>query len=59
MVKLLHVYRKTVMTTGSGAIESVNKWVTKARCKQAGMAWSEVGVSAIAPRLRLGLGALG
>ena len=30
-------YRKRVMTIGSGAIESVHKWVIQARFKQAGM----------------------
>ena len=35
------------MTIGSGAIESIHKWVIQARCKQAGMVWSEVGVKAI------------
>lgn len=40
-------YRKAGMTIGSGAIESVHKWVIQARCKQAGMAWSEEGVNAM------------
>jgi hypothetical protein len=40
-------YRKAGMTIGSGAIESVHKWVIQARCKQAGMAWSEQGVNAM------------
>jgi hypothetical protein len=40
-------YRKAGMTIGSGAIESVHKWVIQARCKQAGMVWSEQGVNAI------------
>ncbi|MBU2431883.1 MAG: hypothetical protein KKH99_14415 [Proteobacteria bacterium] len=40
-------YRKAGMTIGSGAIESVHKWVIQARCKQAGMAWSEAGINAM------------
>jgi hypothetical protein len=40
-------YRNAGMTIGSGAIESVHKWVIQARCKQAGMAWSEAGVNAM------------
>ncbi|MFH1184897.1 MAG: hypothetical protein V1755_07645, partial [Chloroflexota bacterium] len=40
-------YRKQGLTIGSGAIESVHKWVVQARCKQAGMAWSEVGLNAM------------
>ncbi len=40
-------YRKVGMTIGSRAIESVHKWVIQARCKQAGMAWSERGVNAM------------
>jgi len=40
-------YRKAGMTIGSGAIESVHKWVIQARCKQAGMAWSEQGINAM------------
>jgi len=40
-------YRKAGMTIGSGAIESIHKWVIQARCKQAGMAWSEAGVNAM------------
>jgi len=40
-------YRNADMTIGSGAIESVHKWVIQARCKQAGMAWSQAGVNAM------------
>ena len=40
-------YRKRKMTIGSGAIESVHKWVIQARCKQAGMAWSQRGLNAM------------
>jgi len=40
-------YRKAGMTIGSGAIESVHKWVIQARCKQAGMASSEQGINAM------------
>ncbi len=40
-------YRKAGITIGSGAIESVHKWVIQVRCKQAGMAWSEAGVNAM------------
>jgi hypothetical protein len=40
-------YRKAQMTIGSGAIQSVHKWVIQARCKQAGMAWSQNGVNAM------------
>ncbi len=41
------LYRKKGMTIGSGAIESVHKWVIQARCKLAGMAWSESGLNAM------------
>jgi hypothetical protein len=40
-------YREAGMTIGSGAIESVHKWVIQARCMQAGMAWSEAGINAM------------
>jgi hypothetical protein len=40
-------YRDAGMTIGSGAIESVHKWVVQARCHLAGMAWSEVGLNAM------------
>ena len=40
-------YRKQKMTIGSAAIESVHKWVIQARCKQAGMAWSQRGLNAM------------
>jgi hypothetical protein len=40
-------YRDAGMTIGSGAIESVHKWVVQARCQMAGMAWSEVGLNAM------------
>lgn len=40
-------YRDAGMTIGSGAIESVHKWVIQARCHLAGMAWSEVGLNAM------------
>ena len=35
------------MLIGSGAIESVHKWVIQARCKLSGMRWSLVGVNAM------------
>ena len=40
-------YRKQGLTIGSGAIESVHKWVIQARCKQPGMAWSQNGLNAM------------
>jgi hypothetical protein len=40
-------YRSLGMTIGSGAVESIHKWVIQARCKQAGMAWSEKGINAM------------
>jgi DNA-directed RNA polymerase subunit RPC12/RpoP len=40
-------FRDAGMTIGSGAIESVHKWVIQARCMQAGMAWSEQGINAM------------
>jgi hypothetical protein len=40
-------YRDAGMTIGSGAIESIHKWVIQARCHLAGMAWSEVGLNAM------------
>lgn len=40
-------YRDAQMTIGSGAIESVHKWVVQARCCMAGMAWSEAGLNAM------------
>jgi hypothetical protein len=40
-------YRQAGLPIGSGAIESSCKQVVTARCKQAGMRWSEQGVDAI------------
>lgn len=40
-------YRDSGMTIGSGAIESIHKWVVQARCHLAGMAWSEAGLNAM------------
>jgi hypothetical protein len=40
-------YRKAGLPIGSGAVESSCKQVVTARCKQAGMRWSEAGVDAI------------
>jgi hypothetical protein len=40
-------YRRAGLPIGSGAIESSCKQVVTARCKQAGMRWSEAGVDAI------------
>ena len=40
-------FRKRGLTIGSGAIESVHKWVVQARCKQAGMAWSQRRLNAM------------
>jgi hypothetical protein len=40
-------YRDAGMTIGSGAIESIHKWVVQARCHLAGMAWSEAGLNAM------------
>lgn len=40
-------YRQEGLTIGSGAIESVHKWVIQARCKQPGMAWSQTGLNAM------------
>jgi hypothetical protein len=40
-------YRDAGMTIGSGAIESVHKWVVQMRCCQAGMAWSNAGINAM------------
>ena len=40
-------YRKRKMTIVWGAIESVHTWVILARCKQAGMAWSQRGLNAM------------
>lgn len=40
-------YRKEGMPIGSGAIESSCKQLVTARCKQAGMRWSEAGLDAI------------
>ena len=40
-------YRKEGLTVGSGAIESVHKWVIQVRCKQPGMAWSQKGLNAM------------
>jgi hypothetical protein len=41
------VYRAEGLPIGSGAIESSCKLVVSARCKQAGMRWSQGGVDAI------------
>ena len=53
-------YGDAGMTIGSGAIESIHRWVAKARCQMAGMAWSKSGLNAML-RLRClsGLGGLG
>ena len=40
-------FRKRGLTIGSGAIESVHKWVIQSRCKQAGMAWSQRGLNSM------------
>ena len=40
-------YRAAGLPIGSGAVESSCKQVVTARCKQAGMRWSEAGVDAI------------
>lgn len=40
-------YVKQGLLIGSGAIESTCKQIVTARCKQAGMRWSEAGVDAI------------
>jgi hypothetical protein len=40
-------YRQAGLPIGSGAVESSCKQVVSARCKQAGMRWSEAGVDAI------------
>jgi uncharacterized protein UPF0236 len=40
-------YRKEGLPIGSGAVESSCKQLVTARCKQAGMRWSEAGVDAI------------
>ena len=40
-------YRKQGLPIGSGAIESSCKQLVTARCKQAGMRWSESGVDSI------------
>jgi hypothetical protein len=40
-------YRADGLPIGSGAIESSCKLIVGARCKQAGMRWSEAGVAAI------------
>jgi hypothetical protein len=40
-------FRKRGLLIGSGAVESVHKWVIQARCKLPGMRWSTAGVNAI------------
>jgi hypothetical protein len=40
-------YKKMGLPRGSGAVESVCKQMVSARCKQAGMRWSEEGADAI------------
>jgi hypothetical protein len=40
-------YRRAGLPIGSGAVESSCKQVVSARCKQAGMRWSQAGVDAI------------
>jgi hypothetical protein len=40
-------YEKMGLPRGSGAVESVCKQMVSARCKQAGMRWSEKGADAI------------
>ena len=40
-----HEFRRMGLVIGSGAIESVHKWVIQARLKQAGMAWSSKGAN--------------
>jgi Uncharacterised protein family (UPF0236) len=40
-------YQKAGLPIGSGAVESTCKQMVTARCKQAGMRWSEVGADAI------------
>lgn len=39
--------RKHKMLIGSGAIESVHKWVIQVRCKLPGMRWSSAGANAM------------
>ena len=40
-------FRKQNLIIGSGAIESVHKWVIQARCKLPGMRWSCKGINAM------------
>jgi hypothetical protein len=40
-------FRKDGMLIGSGAVESVHKWVIQARCRLPGMRWSLAGANAM------------
>jgi hypothetical protein len=39
--------RKAGLLIGSGAVESVHKWVIQARCRLPGMRWSVAGINAM------------